>query len=88
VLAATLVAMLVVDTGENGPLAFSLTSPAFTANAPIPKEYSCDGANRSPELGWSVPPNGPKALALIVDDPDAPAGHVGATGCSTISPAM
>jgi len=73
VLAATLVAMLVVDTGDTA-MAFSLTSPAFTANGAIPKEYSCDGANRSPELGWSAPPNGTKALALIVDDPDAPAG--------------
>ncbi|TMA80533.1 MAG: YbhB/YbcL family Raf kinase inhibitor-like protein [Deltaproteobacteria bacterium] len=33
-------------------MAFSLTSPAFTANGAISKEYSCDGANRSPELGY------------------------------------
>jgi Raf kinase inhibitor-like YbhB/YbcL family protein len=49
-----------------------LTSSAFAANGPIPREYTCKGADRSPDLAWSgVPPNA-KALVLFVDDPD---GH-------------
>ncbi len=55
-------------------MAFSLTSPAFAANSAIPKQHSCEGANRSPELRWSDAPAGTKAFALVVDDPDAPAG--------------
>jgi len=73
VLAAAVVAMLLVDPGGTA-MAFSLTSPAFTANGAIPKQHSCEGTNRSPELRWSEPPPGTKAFALIVDDPDAPAG--------------
>lgn len=38
----------------------------------IPKEYTCDGADTSPQLAWSAPPAGTKSLALILTDPDAP----------------
>jgi len=72
-LAATVVAMLVVDSGRTA-MAFSVTSPAFAANGVIPKQHTCEGANRSPELRWSDAPAATKAFALIVDDPDAPAG--------------
>jgi Raf kinase inhibitor-like YbhB/YbcL family protein len=53
------------------PGPFTLTSPAFTEGAAIPREYSCDGANVSPELKWSGVPEGTGALVLLVDDPDA-----------------
>ena len=49
-------------------------SNAFTANQPIPVEYTCDGADASPELSWSAPPSGTRSVALLVDDPDAPRG--------------
>jgi Raf kinase inhibitor-like YbhB/YbcL family protein len=52
--------------------AFTLTSPAFAANGPIPTEYSCRGADVSPELQWTGVPPGTAALVLFVDDPD---GH-------------
>lgn len=54
--------------------AFSLSSPAFTDGSPVPKRYTCDGANVSPTLVWEAAPDGTAALALIVDDPDAPGG--------------
>jgi Raf kinase inhibitor-like YbhB/YbcL family protein len=53
---------------------FHLTSSAFQNGEFIPKQYTCDGADVSPSLGWSEPPTGTKSLALIMDDPDAPAG--------------
>ncbi len=53
---------------------WSLTSPAFEAGQPIPKQYTCDGQDVSPPLQWSDPPAGTQSLALIADDPDAPVG--------------
>jgi hypothetical protein len=52
--------------------AFSLTSPAFGAGQSIPRIHTCEGDDLSPPLAWTAPPPGTKALALIVDDPDAP----------------
>ena len=51
---------------------FVLASPAFEPGAGIPREYTCDGADRSPPLQWSGAPSGTRAFALVVDDPDAP----------------
>lgn len=53
---------------------FVLSSPAFAQGQPIPREYTCDGADISPPLAWSGVPPDAKSLALIVDDPDAPSG--------------
>jgi len=49
-------------------------SAAFTEAGMIPKQYTCDGADISPPLSWSTVPEGTKSIAIIVDDPDAPAG--------------
>jgi Raf kinase inhibitor-like YbhB/YbcL family protein len=54
--------------------AMELESPAFAAGATIPTEYTCSGADKSPPLLWKGVPAGTATLALIVDDPDAPAG--------------
>jgi Raf kinase inhibitor-like YbhB/YbcL family protein len=40
----------------------------------IPKKYTADGDDLSPPLAWTEPPEGTVELALICDDPDAPAG--------------
>ena len=55
-------------------MAFTLSSPAFADGAAIPVEHTCDGADVSPPLAWRDPPAATRAFALIVDDPDAPAG--------------
>ena len=55
-------------------MAFTLSSPAFKSGDEIPKQYTCDGADLSPPLTWSDTPPGTQRFALILDDPDAPAG--------------
>ena len=54
--------------------ALKLSSPAFKHNQQIPQKYTCDGADVNPPLLIGNVPPGTKSLALIVDDPDAPAG--------------
>ncbi len=53
-------------------MALQLKSAAFKHEKDIPKLYTCDGSDISPELTWSGVPQGTRSLALIVDDPDAP----------------
>jgi Raf kinase inhibitor-like YbhB/YbcL family protein len=51
-----------------------LSSSAFKHNGQIPSKYTCDGADINPPLMIENVPTTAKSLALIVDDPDAPAG--------------
>jgi len=51
-----------------------ITSTAFEAGQTIPSKYTCDGDNVNPPLTILDVPEGTKSLALICDDPDAPAG--------------
>ncbi len=53
---------------------FSLKSGAFAPGAAIPPAHTCDGADASPPLEWSGAPAGTRAFALMLHDPDAPAG--------------
>lgn len=53
-------------------MSLRLSSPAFVQGGEIPSGYTCDGADRSPELVWGDAPAATKSFALIVDDPDAP----------------
>jgi Raf kinase inhibitor-like YbhB/YbcL family protein len=53
-------------------MALELSTPAFAPGGDIPVEHTCDGADVSPALQWTVPPDGTVSLALVVDDPDAP----------------
>jgi Raf kinase inhibitor-like YbhB/YbcL family protein len=59
----------------NGPAAaFVLKSAAFESGGLIPEQFSCQGSDISPALSWTDPPAQTQSFALIVDDPDAPAG--------------
>lgn len=55
-------------------MSLTITSSAFARNGAIPARYTCDGADMNPPLAISGTPAGTKSLALIMDDPDAPAG--------------
>ena len=55
-------------------MAFQITTTAFRDGSSIPKRFTCDGSDVSPALSWGNPPAGTISLAIIADDPDAPAG--------------
>src|SRR5579862_252682 len=55
-------------------MAFAISSTSFENGADIPKKFTCDGADLSPELSWVDPPSGTLSFTLIADDPDAPSG--------------
>jgi Raf kinase inhibitor-like YbhB/YbcL family protein len=51
-----------------------IRSPAFENNKLIPSKYTCDGEDVNPPLTIEGMPEKTKSLALIIEDPDAPAG--------------
>lgn len=64
---------LIISTGGEA-IALELNSPSFNNDEYIPRRYSCQGEDVSPELIWSGLPKEAKSLALICEDPDAPVG--------------
>lgn len=56
-----------------GQMTIDLSSPAFPNGGRIPERFTADGTGVSPPLVWSEVPPGADSLALIVEDPDAPA---------------
>jgi Raf kinase inhibitor-like protein, YbhB/YbcL family len=50
-----------------------ITSPSFKNNEAMPVKFTYDGEDINPALDIENIPEGTKSLALIVDDPDAPA---------------
>lgn len=56
------------------PQTLGVTSPAFTNGKPIPREFTRYGSNENPPLRITGVPREAQALALVVDDPDAPGG--------------
>src|SRR5215469_14129131 len=48
-----------------------LTSSSFQPEGNIPRQFTCEGNDISPELSWKNAPSGVKTFALIVHDPDA-----------------
>lgn len=50
-----------------------LASMAFADGGRLPERFTADGEGVSPPLFWTGVPEGTERLALIVEDPDAPA---------------
>ena len=53
----------------------AVTSRSFASDGAIPVDYTCDGADRSPQLTWSAAPSGTKSFAIVAVDPDAVGGE-------------
>jgi len=53
---------------------FHVSTTAFQDGGLISKKFTCDGPDISPALVWTESPARTKSFALIMDDPDAPAG--------------
>jgi hypothetical protein len=53
-------------------MSLTLSSTDFTEGGTMPARCTGDGRDESPALTWSGAPEGTRAFALIVDDPDAP----------------
>lgn len=67
------------DQNESIPVALTLSpmrleSPAFGQSKQIPSRYTCDGEDVLPPINLIKVPEDAVSLAIIVDDPDAPAG--------------
>ena len=54
---------------------FSVTGETFDHGERMPDRHALDGDNLSPPLSWSGHPEGTGSIAVICDDPDAPAGN-------------
>ena len=61
--------------GKDSAMSLAISSPSFPNGGDIAKQFTCDGADLSPQLSWTNPPAGTKSFALLVDDPDAPVGN-------------
>ncbi len=59
---------------EASPASLELRTTAFKPGGDIPRKFTCSGPDTSPALAWNEPPAGTQSFALVMDDPDAPAG--------------
>lgn len=69
------VTLPVSGNAEGVPGKLEVRSSAFGEGESIPSDFTCDGADMSPPVSWSGVPAETQSLAVIVDDPDAPAGN-------------
>lgn len=66
--------LVIVQPGITGPTApIDLSSPAFANWERLPERFTADGLGSSPPLVWGPLPPATASVALIVEDPDAPA---------------
>lgn len=70
----SMISILLFNCQEKNMNKMKLSSDAFTNEALIPSEYSCEGEDSSPFLKWDNAPSGTKCFALTCVDPDAPMG--------------
>lgn len=55
-------------------MSFQISNTAFSNGGTILKKFTCDGPDVSPQLSWKEAPAATQSFALIMYDPDAPAG--------------
>jgi hypothetical protein len=55
-------------------MAFRVKVEAFEDGGWIPRRHTCEGQDVSPRVEWTGAPAVARSYALIVEDPDAPAG--------------
>lgn len=66
--------LVIADASLGGAFAaIRLHSPAFADGGRIPERFTADGEGLSPPLLWDGVPDETQAIALIAEDPDAPA---------------
>ncbi len=65
---------LAAQSERSSKMELTLTSSVFKNGETIPEKHTADGADISPPLSWGDVPANTEAFALIMDDPDAPAG--------------
>lgn len=70
-----LTALPIFGQAEEARRKIDVWSSAFGEGARIPSDFTCDGADMSPPIEWSGVPANAESLAVIMDDPDAPAGN-------------
>jgi Raf kinase inhibitor-like YbhB/YbcL family protein len=51
-----------------------LRSNAFNDGATIPRQFTREGEDLSPPLGWNEAPAEARSFVMLCDDPDAPSG--------------
>jgi Raf kinase inhibitor-like YbhB/YbcL family protein len=68
-------AVAVGGTTTSVPTTIRVTSPAFGAGGPIPRAYTCDGADLPVPVRWSGVPASATSLSLVMRDIDAPGGN-------------
>ena len=71
---AVLLSVFFSPHGKGETVSFQMKSSAFSTGGAIPKKFTCDGLDDSPQLTWTDAPPGTQSFALIMDDPDAPVG--------------
>lgn len=49
-----------------------ILSPAFHSGGNIPRRFTCEGDDISPQLLWTDAPKETKSFALVLHDPDSP----------------
>jgi Raf kinase inhibitor-like YbhB/YbcL family protein len=52
-----------------------VTSTSVTSGS-LPDGAGCKGSSLSPQISWSAPPAGTKSMVLMMEDKDAPVGHL------------
>src|SRR5690606_38826602 len=59
---------------SNKESTMQLSSAAFEDAGPVPRRFTCDGADLSPPLAWAEPPAAARSFVVLCNDPDAPGG--------------